>query len=189
MGEGFSIKSADGEAWYENVIKNHLVLKTVSKEELQREITDILLTAILEGHDKVLTAGIISKDCHGDSVTVVPLFAGIVGDNLEQMRWLHCIQHTCHICNRPKEDLGSPGWLRQDRLRHSDHVLGQISIIRYHVIDPTTGSLMKGCRKKAIKLCKKAGIHVTALHKDMAPIIRQQHCDAFQVVSRPCYHA
>lgn len=189
MGEGFSLKSADGKAWYENVIQKHPELKNVSKEELQREITDIVLSAILEGHEKVLKEGCISKDCHGDSVTVIPLFGGIVGDNLELLRWLHCTQHTCHVCHRPKEDLGSPGWLSGDCLKHSDSVLARISMIGYTVLDPKTGSLKKNCKQKAIKLCKLAGIHVTALHKEMAPILRQQHCDAFQVVSQPCYHA
>lgn len=189
MGEAFSLKSAEGKAWYKNVIKKHPVLKNVSIEELQREITDSILSAILEGHEKVLKAGVISKDCNGETVTCLPLFAGIVGDNLEQLRWLHCPQNTCHVCSRPKAELGSPGWLKADSLKHSQSVLYKISTIRWHVIDFKTGALKKGMKKKATELCKKAGIHITALHKEMAPIIRQNHCDAFQVVSEPCYHA
>ena len=179
------MKSGDGADWFTNIAQNHPVLKTVTKEEFQREITDTVLSALLKGHEDVIKCGSIVKDCNGDSCTVVPMLAGIVGDNLEQLRWLHCRKNHCHICKRSKNKLGEPGWLPEDELKHSRLVMCEISMIRDKVIDYETGRIKNGCKTLAEKLCKDAGIYTSALHTDMAPIIRQQHCDAFQMVSSP----
>lgn len=190
VAEGFSLHSAEGEAWFTNVAQKHPVLKAVTKEEFQREITDIVLSAILEDHEDAITGAAISKDCYGTSCSVVPVLAGIVGDNLEQLRWLHCRKNHCHICHRDKAALGTPGWMDSDTLKHSNNLLFTIDDIRQEVIDPHTGCIKPGCKGKAEELCKKAGVYTSILHRSMAPIIRQRHCDAHQVVRfqdcQPC---
>lgn len=185
VGQGYSLHSAEGDAWFKSVAEKYPHLKAVTKEEFQREITDIVLAAILEGHQRVITEAAISKDCYGKSVSVVPVLAGIVGDNLEQLRWLHCRKNHCHICHRAKNALGTPGWLETDTLKLSHTLLRTIDDIREKVIDEATGCIKHGCKGLAESMCKEAGIYTSALHTSMAPILRQRHCDAHQVVCCP----
>jgi hypothetical protein len=122
-----------------------------------------------------------ARDPHGRTVSVVPVLAGVVGDNMEIQRWLHGKSNTCHICDRPKDQLGTPGFLPTDHLKCSHRIHSQLSVIAADCLNEDY-TYKHGHKGRAKERCAALGLHPSALHPQMAPIIRIKHFNAHQQV-------
>lgn len=140
-----------------------------------------ILAVILEGHDILSKQTSTALDPFGRTVTVVPVLAGIVGDNMEIQRWLHGKSNTCHVCTRCKQQLGDPGYKEGDRLKCTHEIRIHLSVIASQVL--TEDHQFKNRMKTNAKnLCQKLDIHPSALHPDMAPLLKINYFNAHQQV-------
>ena len=210
---GYSMKSKEGKAFYESVIKTHPKLHCMSVEEVQREITDQvsklhavrcklhmsssvvpymsrlltcvmfgqILAVILDGHDTLSKQVSTATDPQGRTVSVVPILAGVIGDNMEIQRWLHGKSNTCHVCTRGKHQLGCPGFLSTDVLKSSEDMRASLGFIASSVLNDDH-TYKSGQKTRAKDSCAALGVHPSALHPAMAPILRIKHFNAYQQV-------
>ena len=140
-----------------------------------------ILTVILEGHEKLSQQVSTAKDPFGRTVSVVPVLAGVIGDNMEIQRWLHGKRNTCHICHRSEDKLGLPGYIQGDQLKNTDELMLKISGISFDVLGDDH-SYKSGMKTSAKERCKALGLHPSVLHPEMAPILRIKYFNAHQQV-------
>ena len=146
-----------------------------------------ILTVILDGHDTLSKQVSTATDPHGRTVSVVPVLAGVIGDNMEIQRWLHGKSNTCHVCKRDKHQLGCPGFLCTDELKNAEDMRANLAFIASSVLQDDH-TYKPGQKTRAKESCAALGLHPSALHLSMAPILRIQHFNAYQQVTSlyPC---